>query len=80
MSVIPPDALSRRFRHHPPTTEHVIDLHEQARRQCLDLAEWLNENLPEAAPEAEKALDAVDDACKHANAAIARHGNTAGPR
>lgn len=73
MPVLSHKELTLRFSHHPPRTEQVMDLHAEVRKRCLDLAEWMNENLPEnGLPEAERAIDAVDDACKHANAAIAR--------
>jgi hypothetical protein len=69
--------LERRFAHHPPSTPRVADLHGALRRRCLDLAEWLNVALP-SSEEALRAIDALDDVCKHGNAAIARHANPAG--
>lgn len=73
MPVLSDKELTLRFSHHPPRNEQVMDLHAEVRKRCLDLAEWMNENLPEhGLPEAERAIDAIDDACKHANAAIAR--------
>lgn len=69
--------LRRRFLHHPPRTEQVMDLHAEVRRRCLDLAEWMNTALP-GSPEAIRAVDTLDEVCKHANAAVARHPDSIG--
>jgi hypothetical protein len=60
-----------RFRHHPPTGPNVVQAHEQARTLGAGYAQWLMMFVPDC-PERDKALDAVDLATMHANAAIAR--------
>jgi hypothetical protein len=65
------DAVSARFRHHPPTDPTVISAHEQARRMGEGFALWLLASVPDC-PERAKAIDAIDLATMHANAAIAR--------
>jgi hypothetical protein len=77
MAALPEDDVARRFAYHPPRRAGVADLHEHVRDECAGLAQELNRVLP-GCPEAWKALDAVDLACMHANAAIARHYNDSG--
>ena len=64
-------AITRRFRHHPPTSREVIDAHERVRAYGLALALHLDDVLPDC-PEKGRALDAVDDVVMYANAGIAR--------
>lgn len=72
--MIDPDALAERHRYHAPTSEAVIELHEQIRERTGALAQWLNQVLPESR-ETSLALTDVDNAMLHANAAAARHMN-----
>jgi hypothetical protein len=62
--------IRRRFTYAPPDAERAR-LHERVRALCTDLALALEELLPDV-PEKVRAVDSVDDACKHANAALAR--------
>lgn len=71
-----PEEITTRFAHHPPTSEARVAAHERVRGLCADLARKLALLLPDS-PEADKALDALDLAAMHANAALARRG---GPR
>ncbi len=66
------DDLRNRFSYHPADTDEKVRAHEDVRAMCLEVAEHLNLLLPESR-EKERAVDALDDAMKHANAAIARH-------
>ena len=65
------DALARAYMHHPPTTPDIIRAHEMTRANFHVLASWVNDLLPHSR-EKERSLEALDDAAKHANAAIAR--------
>jgi hypothetical protein len=60
-----------RFEHHPPSGPDVVRAHEQARTLGKSFAKWLLVFLPDC-DERDKALDALDLAVMHANAAIAR--------
>jgi hypothetical protein len=63
--------VNRVFSYHPANADDVKDMHEAVRLQCGAIAQhWLN-HLPDC-HEKDRALDALDDAMKHANAAIAR--------
>lgn len=66
--------LARIFGYHPPKDETVAEAHEQVRGLGFEFARALRDTCP-ASRELERAIEAVDDAVKHANAAIARHGN-----
>lgn len=68
------DELAHRHAYHAPTSDSVIELHEQVRRSTYALAQWLNEVLLESR-EKSQALTDVDNAMLHANAAVARHMN-----
>ncbi len=72
--MIDPDELAIRHRYHPPTSDAVIELHEQIRERTGALSQWLNEQLPESR-ETSQALADMDNAMLHANAAVARHMN-----
>lgn len=63
--------LRRRFEHHPPTRDAVVEAHQWVRDRCLDLALHLNELLIDGY-EKDEALTAVDEVCVWANASIAR--------
>lgn len=68
------DELANRHAYHPPANTAIVNLHERVRERTFDLAEWLNEVLPESR-EKSQALTDVDNAMLHANAAVARHMN-----
>lgn len=63
--------LGRRFAYHPPSTEEVVELHESMRRTFGNLAEWLDEKLPDCR-EKSLLMTKLDEACMYANATIAR--------
>jgi hypothetical protein len=63
--------LDRVFSFHPPKDEETAMMHQAVRQNCRSLAKFLSFTLPEC-EEKKRALDAVDDAMKHSNAAIAR--------
>lgn len=67
------DELRNRFTYHEPPDDNTRELHEAVRHRCYALASWFANVLPPSG-EARRAVDALDDAMKHANAAIARHG------
>lgn len=63
--------VSRRFWHHAPRSERVVQAHQQARRLGESFALWLVASVPDC-EERRKAIDALDLATMHSNAAIAR--------
>lgn len=65
------DLVANRFVHHPPKNEDVVSAHVWTRESFMDLALQINATLPDC-PEKEKAIDALDLAAMHTNAAIAR--------
>ena len=65
------DDLRARFEHHPPTSPEVEMAHGQTRANFYQLAEWVDELLPNSR-EKSLALTALDLAAMHTNAAIAR--------
>ena len=65
-------SLAHRFAHHPPSPE-AIERHKAVRRAALDCASTLVAVAPQSR-ERELAIEALDQACMLANAAIARHG------
>jgi hypothetical protein len=64
-------AAQARFAHHAPTGAAVVAAHEQARAHGAEFATWLLSFVPPC-PSRDRALDAIDLATMHANAAIAR--------
>lgn len=63
--------LENRFSYHPANTEERKQLHESIRNELLEMAEWLEENLP-AGREKSLALTKLEEAMFWANAAVAR--------
>jgi hypothetical protein len=63
--------IQERFAHHPPSTSEVAWAHERVREICLRAAEELVDLVPDCR-EFELAIEALDLACMHANAAVAR--------
>lgn len=66
------DELNRRFDHHPPSTDDVVDRHEEVRRAGKHFAYVILQLTPPSR-EQSQALTDVEDAVMHANAAIARN-------
>lgn len=69
--------LANRFTYHPPRHPGAVLKHEEIRGQCGDLADVLNEILPECR---EKALATthLEEVMMWANAAVARHPELVG--
>jgi hypothetical protein len=67
------DELRNRFAYHKPPDDLTASAHDSVRKLTLSVAEFLLGVLPDC-DERRRAIDALDDAMKHANAAIARHG------
>lgn len=65
------EELTRRFRHHPPSNDTVIQAHGRIRISCEALAVLFNELLVEGR-EKSLALTRLDEAAMYANASIAR--------
>lgn len=68
-----PAELQNRFSFHPAKDERVAKAHEDVRAKCKSAA-FLFDGLLAECDEKKRAIDSLDDAMKHANAAIARHG------
>ncbi len=68
---MPNEKLERIFNFHPAKDQSVGDLHQFIRNECKKLAYSLNAVLPYC-HELDRCIDAIDDAMKHANAAVAR--------
>lgn len=67
--------LNNRFAYHPPTTNAVVRAHGEVRGNCADLAQWLNDQLPEGREKA-LAMTHLEEVMMWANAAIARTQTT----
>lgn len=63
--------IKERFAYHPPMTDAVIHAHEDVRALGYAAARMLEELIPPC-HERDLAIDALDLAVMHANAAIAR--------
>jgi hypothetical protein len=63
--------LVNRFNYHPPLTEDRRETHATIRSELLDVAEWLNEQLPDGR-EKSLAVTKLEEAMFWANAALAR--------
>lgn len=64
--------LENRFRFHPATTEEKKNAHASVRMNCLDIAKFINDKVPDG-PEKEEAVKCLELAMFWANAAIARN-------
>ncbi|MEU8196354.1 hypothetical protein AB0C10_21460 [Microbispora amethystogenes] len=65
------DDIANRFDFHPADTIQRAAAHQSIRAECRDLAEWLNENLPESREKAQ-AITHLEEVMFWANAAVAR--------
>ena len=65
------EELVKRFTYHPPKGTQA-NRYENIRDKALKFAMFLVSQTPESR-EQTQAIDALDDAVKHANAAIARN-------
>lgn len=63
--------IEHRFAFHPATTEEKRDEHTSVRQNCRQLADFLNEKLPEGR-EKSLAITRLEEVMFWGNAAIAR--------
>ncbi|MFJ2176395.1 hypothetical protein ACIOHE_26330 [Streptomyces sp. NPDC087851] len=68
--------IENRFAFHAATTEEKRDAHTSVRQQCRQLADFLNEKLPEGR-EKSLAITHLEDVMMWGNAALARSGDVA---
>lgn len=68
---MPTEAIDRRFRHHPPRDEGVVQAHQLVRDSLKWVAGKFDEELPEGR-EKSLAMTKLEEAMFWANAAIAR--------
>lgn len=66
------DELDRRYHHHPPNDQGVIDRHIEIRRACMNLAYIIGQLVPEGR-ERSLALTHTEEVMMWANAGIARN-------
>ena len=59
------------FEQHPSKDKAVIERHEHLRENCLELANWLVDNIPDSRERA-KALTRLEEVMFWGNAGIAR--------
>lgn len=64
--------MNYRFKHHPPTSDAVINAHQAIRIECDFLFEVINASVPEG-HERSIAVTKVEEAMMWANAGIARN-------
>lgn len=64
------ETLDKWFAHHAPSNDEIILAHETIRMRFRQLAQVLNDLLPEV-PDKTVALRALRDAMYHANACVA---------
>ncbi len=67
-----PGDLDNRFKFHPPQTEEKRNTHEEIRRQCRELAHFVNEVVPESR-EKSLAVTKLEEAMFWANAGLSRN-------
>jgi hypothetical protein len=63
--------LRNRFDYHPPKDEATRTAHEQVRGKCLELAEFINDTLPDGR-EKSTAITNLEQVMMWSNAGIAR--------
>lgn len=64
--------LNLRFAFHPADTDEKRIGHEAVRRNCMNLAQWLDANVPDSR-EKSLAITHLEEVMFWSNAAIARH-------
>lgn len=63
--------IDDRFDFHPPSSDEVTNAHEQARQKCKELADWINETLPDGRDKS-SAITSLEVTMFWTNAGIAR--------
>lgn len=71
--MLDPAEIAHRFAFHSATTEEKRDKHTSVRQQCRQLADSLNEVLPDGREKA-VVMTKLEEVMFWANAAIARNG------
>ncbi len=71
-----PEDLMHRFAFHAATTDEKRMAHGSVRNQCLQLADFLNQQLPEGREKA-LAITKLEEVMFWGNAALARTGDDA---
>jgi hypothetical protein len=66
-----PEDIENRFAFHAATTEEKRDAHTSVRQQCRQLADFLNEKLPDGREKA-LAITHLEEVMFWGNAALAR--------
>lgn len=66
--------IENRFAFHAATTEEKRDAHTSVRQQCRQLADFLNEKLPEGRKKS-LAITHLEEVMMWGNAALARQGD-----
>lgn len=69
--MIDPKDIENRFAYHAPTTDEKRDAHTSVRQQCRQLADALNEQLPDGREKA-VAMTKLEEVMFWSNAALAR--------
>ena len=69
-----PQDIENRFAFHAATTEEKRDAHTSVRQQCGQLADFLNEKLPDGR-EKSSAITHLEEVMFWGNAALARQGD-----
>lgn len=67
-----PEDIENRFAFHAATTEEKRDAHTSVRQNCRQLADFLNEKLPDGR-ELSLAVTKLEEVMFWANAALARN-------
>jgi hypothetical protein len=71
---VSPEDIANRFAFHAATTEEKRDAHTSVRRQCRNLADFINAKLPDGR-EKSTAITKLEEAMFWANAALARQND-----
>lgn len=71
MTQISPEDIENRFAFHPATSEEKRDAHTSVRQLCRQLADVMNERLPDGR-EKEIVMTRLEEVMFWANAALAR--------
>lgn len=69
--MIDPKDIENRFVYHAPTADEKRDAHTSVRQQCRQLADALNEQLPDGREKA-VAMTKLEEVMFWSNAALAR--------